>query len=103
MRVHYYPFPIPPKHRLKIVGFGPSNINIGLKYIGLYWMILDDIGLIGLKSNTMSNKSNIDIGRVIGLDIGFQFQTLDIGPPNIAILESNILDILEVVVRLSCE
>ena len=69
-------------------------------------MILDDIGLIGLieqLSNTMSNKSNIDIGRVIGLDIGFQFQTLDIGPPNIAILESNILDILEVVVRLSCE
>ena len=64
---------------------------------------MDDIGLIGHCNGEESNKSNIDIGRVIGLDIGFQFQTLDIGPPNVAILESNILDILEVVVRLSCE
>ena len=50
---------------LKFV-IGPSNIDIGYwtYYIGLYWMILDDIGLIGLieqLSNIMSNKSNIDI------------------------------------------
>ena len=64
-----------------LVGFeiGPSNIDIGywtlLDFIGLYWTLLDDIGLIGHCNGEESNKSNIDIGRVIGLDIGFQYQT----------------------------